>query len=207
MTILWWPAVVAGVSGTLAMILAMEALRRAGWTRQSWGSLLGTFLVPPGPRAERWGFRVHFLDGAIAGLAYAIAFSAFDLTPSLGVGIVAGVVHGGLGLLVFDLLRRGNPAILRGSLGDPGPFDALEGSRGRLAIALGFVVYGIVTTLVYGLLARQGSTAMGLGVLALVTLVAAGVVAWITRRIRLSPSFMASSPEPRRRRTKRPEGR
>lgn len=206
MIILWWPAIVAGVSGTLAMILAMEGLRRAGWTRQSWGSLLGTFLLPPGPRAERWGFVIHFLDGAIAGLAYAIAFAAFELTPGFWVGVVAGIVHGGLGLLVFDLLRRRNPAIRRGGLADPGPFDALEGNRGRLALALGFVAYGIVTTVVYGLLASQGSMALAIVVLSILTVVGVGVVRWITHHTRLSPSFTASSPEPRVRRSKRPEG-
>lgn len=206
MTVGWWPAVVAGVSGTLAMILAMEGLRRAGWTRQSWGSLLGTFLLPPGPEAERWGFLIHFLDGAIAGMGYAIAFALFAIPPSVRVGILFGIVHGGLGLLWFDLLRRRNPAIRHGLLTDPGAYDALEGGRGRLAIAVGFVVYGAVTSGVYAFLMGQASLAVAIGVLSLLTVLAALVVAWITRRARLSPTFTASSPEPRGRRSSGPRG-
>ncbi|HEY9856123.1 MAG TPA: hypothetical protein V6D05_10320 [Stenomitos sp.] len=206
MTIGWWPAIVAGVSGTLAMILAMEALRRAGWTRQNWGSLLGTFLLPPGPEAERWGFLIHFLDGAIAGLVYAIAFALFDLAPRVWVGLLFGVVHGGIGLMLFDLLRRRNPAIRHARMENPGPFDALEGERGRLAIALGFVVYGGVTTGVYGFLMRQASLSVAIGVLSLLTVLAALIVAWITRRARLSPTFTASSPAPRGRRSRGPRG-
>lgn len=204
MTIDWWPAVVSGVSGTLAMILAMEGMRRVGWTCQSWGSLLGTFLLPPGQKADRWGFLIHFLDGAIAGVAYAVAFALFRLTPGFWVGVAFGIIHGGLGLLVFDLLRRRNPVIRHGRLPDPGPFDALEGSRGRLAIALGFVVFGAATSTLYGFLVGQGSLATALITLSVLTALAAVVVAWITRRERLSPTFTASSPEPRDRGAKRP---
>lgn len=207
MTISWWPAVVAGVSGTLAMILAMEALRRADWTRQSWGSLLGTFFLPPGPEAERWGFLLHFLDGAIAGLVYAVAFALFSLAPGVGVGMLFGIVHGGLGLLGFDLLRRRNPAVRAGRMSDPGAFDAAEGTRGRLALALGFVVYGAVTSGVYAFLMDQQSLAVAIAGLSVLTLLAAGVVAWITRRSRLGPTFTASSPEPRAGESSGPAGR
>lgn len=207
MTIFWWPAVVAGVSGTLAMILAMQGLRRVGWTRQNWGSLLGTFFLPPGQEAERWGFLLHFLDGAIAGVAYALAFAAFGLEPGFWVGVALGIVHGGLGLLVFDLLRRGNPAIRQGRLPNPGAFDSVEGGRGRLAIALGFVAFGAATSTVYGFLVRQGSLAMALASLSVLMALAAVVIAWITRRERHLPTFTAASPEPREPTNKRPHGR
>ncbi len=195
MTILWWPAIVAGVSGTLAMILTLEALRRVGWTRLAWGSLIGTLL--DSPRAERWGFLIHFLDGAIAGLLYAAAFFAFDLRPGIWVGVFCGIVHGGLALLVLDVMKRRQGLV-------SGPFDPMEGNRGRLAIALGYVVFGAVTAGVYGFLSSRGSGAVTLGVLSVVTVLAAAAFSWLLRHERLSPSFTASSPEPRGRRSKRP---
>lgn len=200
MMVLWWPAIVSGLSGALAMVLTMTLLRWGGWTHQSWGSMLGTFFLPPSKEANRWGYLLHFLDGVLGGIVYSALFTLFHVpTGFYWVGLLFGIVHGGLGLLGFDVLRRVNPEIRRGRVRDPGLFDAAEGARGRLAIALGFVAFGLVDGAVYQAFRAFGGSEESLGLLWLVGLLALALsmVYGLTRGDRPAPTFTASTREQR----------
>src|SRR5262245_41038374 len=82
-----------GFVSTAILTTIMSASQGLGLSRMSLPFMLGTIFTPDYGRASVLGFLVHFLNGWIFSLIYALAFESWHrATWWLGAGI--GLVHG-----------------------------------------------------------------------------------------------------------------
>lgn len=89
-------ALVAGLVGTVAMTLMMQAATAMGMTRMpSMPLILGTMVASDEGRAKTLGLIGHVIvmGTVVFGLVYAAMFVAFD-DAGVATGALVGVVHG-----------------------------------------------------------------------------------------------------------------
>ena len=139
-----------GFVSTVFLTTIMSASQSLGLSRMSLPFMLGTLFTPDYERATVLGFLVHFLNGWIFSLVYALAFESWhQATWWLGAGI--GLVHGLAVLIaVMPILPGFHPRMASEHHG-PEPTRALEppgfmalhyGRRTPLVALAAHLVYG-----------------------------------------------------------------
>lgn len=152
--ILLWGFVATTVLSTIT-----EGSRGLGWSRMSLPFMVGTMFTPNYDRAVPIGVLVHFVNGWVFALLYALVFESWHrATWWLGGGI--GAVQGAAILVLFlPLLPSIHPRMASERQG-PDPTRALEapgfmalnyGSRTPLFTMLGHIAYGVILGAFYTL--------------------------------------------------------
>ncbi|HEX5759694.1 MAG TPA: hypothetical protein VF121_10905 [Thermoanaerobaculia bacterium] len=89
----WGSVLLWGFFATVVLTTTMSASQGLRLSRMGIPFLLGTMLTPDRKRASLAGFAMHFANGWLFALLYALAFEAWgDATWWLGAGL--GLVHG-----------------------------------------------------------------------------------------------------------------
>lgn len=163
-----FPALVAGLAGTVVMSAMMRMAASMGLTKMpAMPLLMGSMMTGNRDTAIRFGVVIHYLmmGTVLFGLGYAALFTALD-DASVTTGAVIGVVHGlALGLIGLPMLpsihRRvsSTPAAAGAeattvdsgqvSFSAPGLFGSNWGRMTPVGIVAGHLVYGAVVALVY----------------------------------------------------------
>ncbi len=144
-------AIIAGLIGTVAFSALMVLGPRMGMPRMAIWEVLGSMFNKDGHTALGWG--LHFMIGAIFGVAYAALWSAGLGSATWISGAVFGAVH----WLAVGLMMGGMPmmhaGIRAGSVQAPGVYMLSSGgAMGFMGGLIGHVLFGLVVGLVYGLL-------------------------------------------------------
>lgn len=162
-----WPALLAGFSGVIAMMLFMRVVTAMGMTNMPPMPLVQGAMVTDDPdTATRIGMFTHAIVGGtvVFGVTYAVLFTAFG-TASWTSGALIGVAHGllmGAGLKPMGAMH---PRMLPASafsgdtawrhdgqhleIEDAGLFGVNYGSMTPTVFVLSHVVYGLVLGAVY----------------------------------------------------------
>lgn len=164
-------ALLAGLVGTIAMTVMMQASTAMGMTRMPAMPLIqGTMFTGDQTRAKQIGTLTHviMMGTIVFGLGYAALFVAFDdagvLTGGLiglGHGIVAGLAMAMMGAMhprMDPPPSAGDGEVVTTTAGEvrlvePGIFARNYGPMTPVGLLIGHVIYGLVVALVYGLLA------------------------------------------------------
>lgn len=149
--------VVGALLGTLVMTTIMEAGQAARWSRLSLPFLLGTFVTGDRRRIRIWGFTLHFLNGIVFAIMYALLFTALGRSD-WWLGALAGVVHATAVLVILlPVLHDVHPRMASEDHGPdptpmlqpPGFLGANYGLRTPLGTLIAHVVYGGIVAAVY----------------------------------------------------------
>jgi hypothetical protein len=141
-------AFLAGLTGALAMSLAMFLMRSLGFGI-SLEALLGSiFDSTTGLSAWTSGFLFHLGIGTVMGILYALAFEAGGRAgPAMGGGL--GLAHGLAAGMLMSGIPAMNPITPSAAAGAPGPFLANVEYGPILFLAVHFI-YGLTVGVVYG---------------------------------------------------------
>lgn len=81
-----------GVAATIVMTTMMSLAQGLGFTRMSIPFMVGTIVTPARDRAMVVGYAIHFVNGVLFALVYALVFESLHRTGwLLGAGL--GVIH------------------------------------------------------------------------------------------------------------------
>lgn len=141
-----------GFVATLALTTIQSGAQTLKLTRMSLPLMLGTMFTGRWERARVWGFGVHFVNGWLFSLVYALVFEAWG-HASWWTGGLLGIGHGLFILVVLvPLLPSVHPRMATETrqpaptamLEPPGPLAMNYGVRTPLWTLLAHVVYGII---------------------------------------------------------------
>ncbi len=141
-----------GFVATVALSTIMEGSRGLGWSRMSLPFMLGTIFTPDYDRAVPIGFFVHFFDGWVIAIVYALMFESWH-RATWWLGGLMGLMQGlAFLVLLMPVLGAIHPRMASERTG-PDPTHALEppgflalnyGTRTPLFTIVAHVVYGII---------------------------------------------------------------
>jgi hypothetical protein len=143
---------VAGFLATIALTTILSASQGLGYTRMSIPFLVGTIFTAGRDRAMVVGVAVHFVNGLVFALIYALGFEAVGRATIL-LGAAAGFVHAIFVLTIGMAVLPGlHPHMVSEYYGptpnrllQPPGFLALHYGRGTpVATILAHLVYGLV---------------------------------------------------------------
>jgi hypothetical protein len=157
-------ALVAGFFSTVVMTLLMAASQGLGLSRMSLPFLLGSVFTPDRNRANVAGFAIHFVNGWLVSLLYALAFAEMGWNgrggwAGAGLGGLFGLVQGLFVLTaLMPLLPSLHPRMATEDYGptptrqlEPPGFLALNyGRRTPLITLAAHLAYGLLFGALYG---------------------------------------------------------
>lgn len=155
MTFELWPALLAGVIGGAAMVVARMLLRAVGMPLRMdvlriWGTLLGAH----GPPGRMVGAVIHLVVSAVVGLVYGWGFDLFEANTNLWVwGVLGGSTHWVIAGIMMSVLPVAHPEI-PDQREAPGPFVTNFGSQDVVGFLIGHVAYGVTVAIAYGWIAE-----------------------------------------------------
>jgi hypothetical protein len=148
-----------GFLATLVLTGTLAASQGLGLSRMSLPFMLGTLVTPDRSRAMLVGFGMHFMNGWLFALIYALVFESL-CRATWWLGAVGGLVHGLFVLLVLlPLLPEVHPRMATERQGptptrmlQPPGFLALHyGRRTPLATLIAHIAYGAILGAFYRL--------------------------------------------------------
>jgi len=143
-------AIIAGLTGTVAMTIVMAMAPRMGMPEMDIVGLLSTLFNKDGNRT--FGWVMHLMMGTIFALIYAGLWSVGVGTPSWLGGMVFAAGHWLVAGLVMSGVPMMHAGVKAGTVMAPGIYMMKNG--GMMAFVgglLGHLVFGLVVALVYGL--------------------------------------------------------
>jgi len=157
-------ALAAGFFATVLMTTLMAASQGFGLSRMSLPFLLGSVFTPDRNRANVAGFAIHFVNGWLVSLLYALAFAEIGAGgrggwAGMALGGIFGLVHGLFVLTaLMPLLPSLHPRMATEDYGptptrqlEPPGFLALNyGRRTPLITLAAHLVYGALFGALYG---------------------------------------------------------
>ena len=148
-----WPSLLLwGFFSTVVLTTTMAASQGLGLSRMGIPFLLGTMLTPDRKRANLVGFALHFANGWLFAVLYALAFEAWG-RATWWLGAALGLVHGFAVLAaLMPLLPSLHPRMASEDHGpaptpqlEPPGFLALHYGRGTPATTLlAHLLYGAI---------------------------------------------------------------
>lgn len=148
-----------GFFATVVLTGMMSASQGFGISRMSIPFILGTMVTPDRPRAMAWGTLLHFVNGWLFAIVYALAFEQLG-RATWWLGAIAGLGHGLFVLLtLMPLLPELHPRMASEQHGptptrqlQPPGFLALHyGRRTPLVTIVAHVAYGAILGAFYRL--------------------------------------------------------
>jgi hypothetical protein len=148
-----WPGVLVwGFAATLVLTTLTRASQAVGLTRMDIPFMLGSMLVPNRDRAKIVGFLMHFANGWLFALIYAVFFEALRVA-TWWLGAAMGLIHGFFVLVALLPLLPGLHPRMASEFAGPEPTRLLEppgfmalnyGARTPLATLLAHLAYGAI---------------------------------------------------------------
>jgi len=141
-----------GFVATLALTTIQSGAQALKLTRMSLPLMLGTMFTGDWERARVWGFGIHFVNGWLFSLVYALVFQSWG-HASWWTGGLLGIGHGLFILVVLvPLLPSVHPRMATETrqpaatalLEPPGALAMNYGVRTPLVTLLGHIVYGVI---------------------------------------------------------------
>jgi hypothetical protein len=148
-------AIVAGIVGSLAMLMVIYGGRAMGMTSMDLLKTLGTMVSPKadGQKVYGIGLMVHLMMGAGLGLAHAGVLHAIGPSSdggALGWGIVIGLVHGAVVTMIMPMmLTMAHPLVKSGEMPAPGQLMTGFGKMTPAGMLMAHAVFGLVTGYLY----------------------------------------------------------
>lgn len=148
-------AIVAGILGSLAMLMVIYGGRAMGMTSMDLLKTLGTMMSPKaeGRTVYGIGLMVHLMMGAGLGLAHAGVLHAIGPSSdggALGWGIVIGLVHGAVVTMIMPMmLTMAHPLVKSGEMPAPGQLMTGFGKMTPAGMLMAHAVFGLVTGYLY----------------------------------------------------------
>jgi uncharacterized membrane protein YagU involved in acid resistance len=153
----WLGLVVGALLGTLVMTTMLEGGQYLRITRMSLPFILGTLVTENRLWIKVWGFVLHFFDGTVFAIGYALFFEVLGRSD-WWLGAIAGFLHGAFVLaVVLPVIPAIHPRMASEDHGPdstpmlqpPGFFGLNYGPRTPVAIILGHVAYGAILATLY----------------------------------------------------------
>jgi len=146
----WQGVLLWGFAGTLVLTTLMRASQSLGLTRMDIPFMLGTVVTPNRDLAKVVGFAMHFGNGWIFALVYALFFEALN-AASWWLGAGMGLIHALFVLVTLLPLLPGLHPRMVSEFAGPEPTRQLE-PPGFMALNYGFrtPLATVVAHLVYG---------------------------------------------------------
>jgi hypothetical protein len=150
---------VAGFLATIVLTTMMSVSQGLGYTRMSIPFLVGTIFTGGRDRAMVVGVGVHFLNGFLFSLVYALGFEAIG-RATMPLGVAAGLVHAVFVLTIGMVILPGlHPHMVSEYYGptpnrllQPPGFLALHyGRRTPIVTVLAHMMYGAIVGGLYQL--------------------------------------------------------
>jgi hypothetical protein len=132
-------AIIAGSTGRMAMLLLIYGGPLLGLPRIDVVSALGSLAAPNKQDAVTLGGAIHFTMGILFAIIYASFWSLGIGSPTWWWGLIFGVVHGMLVILMLFVVLRRYPQLS----------EIINGLPVMVAILLNHMVFGLVVALVY----------------------------------------------------------
>jgi hypothetical protein len=141
-----------GFVATAAMTVVLEGARYLNFSRMSLPFLFGAFVTGDHARATTYGFALYLLGGWLLALLYAWFFEEVGFA-SWWLGLILGILHGALLLLVFlPVMAELHPRMATERTGltvikqiePPGPIGLHYGIHTPLVTMIGQIIYGLV---------------------------------------------------------------
>ena len=132
-------AVIAGSTGRMAMILLIYFGPLLRLPRIDVVSMLGSLAAPNKESAVTLGGAIHFSMGVLFAIIYAALWSVGIGSPTWYWGIIYGVVHGILVIIMLLLAQRTFPQLS----------EHFNTAKVMMAILLNHIIFGLVVAVVY----------------------------------------------------------
>ncbi|MDF1501268.1 MAG: hypothetical protein P1P76_12445 [Anaerolineales bacterium] len=132
-------SIIAGLVGTLLMTLLMYMAPSMGMPKMDIIGMLGTMFTSGERAARALGTVMHFMMGAVFGIAYAFLWNVGVGSPTWVWGLIFGAGHTVVALLTMPLMMGMHPR----------PPEMESGPRMMLGSLMGHLVFGLVVALVY----------------------------------------------------------
>ena len=132
-------AIVPGLAGTAAMTVLMYVAPMMGMPKMDIVGMLGSMFTTNKGLATVLGLIAHFMAGVVFAILYALLWSAGIGSATWVWGLVFGVVHGIVAIVMIPLLMRLHPRA-------PEMAGGLMAKAGMLVAHL---IFGLVVALVY----------------------------------------------------------
>ena len=132
-------AIIAGSTGRMAMLLLIYGGPIIGLPRIDVVSTLGSLAAPNKQDAVTLGGAMHFTMGILFAIIYAALWSVGIGSPTWWWGLIFGVIHGILVILLLLVVMRKFPQ-------QP---ELLNGLPMMVAVMLNHMVFGLVVAIVY----------------------------------------------------------
>jgi hypothetical protein len=147
----------AGLLATTVFSVIASGSQQLGLTRINLPYLLGTLITPDRDRARLFGVLLHFVNGLVFSLGYALLFELWEGAGALR-GTALGLLHG-LAVLVlgFPILpgmhrrmagEHSGPTVTR-QLEPPGFLGLHYGPRTPLFVMLAHAAFGLLLGVLY----------------------------------------------------------
>lgn len=163
------PALIAGLVATVVMTAMMTLAARMGLTQMPPMSLVtGSMMSQEPEKARRLGIMIHYvvMGTIVFGLIYAGVFATIG-SASILAGLIVGTVHGVVvGAMAMPMMPAMHPRMFDAppsgafstgggtvTLSKPGFFGANWGGMTPVGLFIGHLVYGLVISRVYSVLA------------------------------------------------------
>lgn len=132
-------AIIAGSTGRMVMLLIIYGGPLLGLPRIDVVSMLGSLAAPNKQDAVTLGGAMHFMMGILFAILYAGLWSIGVGSPTWEWGLIFGVIHGVLVVLLLLLMIRRYPLL----------GESVNRFPVMLAILLNHAAFGVVVALVY----------------------------------------------------------
>lgn len=132
-------AVIAGSTGRMAMILLIYFGPLLRLPRIDIVSMLGSLAAANKESAVTLGGAIHFSMGVLFAIVYAALWSVGIGSPTWYWGIIYGIVHGMLVILMLLLARRTFPQLS----------EHFNTGKVMIAVMINHIVFGLVVAVVY----------------------------------------------------------
>ena len=132
-------AVIAGSTGRMAMILLIYFGPFLRLPRIDVVSMLGSLAAPNKESAVTLGGAIHFSMGVLFAIVYAALWSLGLGSPTWYWGIIYGIVHGFLVIIMLLQARRTFPQLS----------EHFNTGKVMIAVLLNHIIFGLVVAVVY----------------------------------------------------------
>jgi hypothetical protein len=141
----WIGIIVAGLAGTLVITVLMYAGPMMGMPKMDMAQMIGPMILPQGSAAFALGMMMHFVNGIIFAIIYALVWDALNIAPNWWTGLIFGAVHFVVAAIEMGVMPMIHKEVKSGRL--PSPMSG--GVRGMVGMLLGHLVFGLVVAVVY----------------------------------------------------------
>lgn len=156
----WWEGLVAGFAATLVMTPLMQMGAAMGMTRMNMTVMLGSMFRRDADSARRIGTALHFMNGIVFGLAYALVWWALDpaIENAWWIGPIFGAVHSVVAMVMMPVMSGMHPRVEGRGETTEGSDVVLPrfgfggtgfGAMTPVGVLMGHLVFGLVWGLVF----------------------------------------------------------